>query len=109
MKFLRTVFLLAIPLYLISCGASRKAQPPFYLERSVDSAGRGTVQVPELRIQKNDLLSIQVYSASTRPEVDQLYNLPPTSGGASAGGIANRNTVRRNFIKAICLMGSKLQ
>ena len=86
MKFLRTVFLLAIPLYLISCGASRKAQPPFYLERSVNSAGRATVQVPELRIQKNDLLSIQVYSASTRPEVDQLYNLPPTSGGASAGG-----------------------
>jgi polysaccharide export outer membrane protein len=81
MKFLRTVFLLAIPFYLISCGASRKAQPPYYLEKATDTTGNTGLQVVELKIQKNDLLSIQVYSAATRPEVDQLYNLPASEGG----------------------------
>lgn len=87
MKILRIVFLLALPLYLISCGASRKAQPPYYLEKSSDTTLQQEVKVTELKIQKNDLLSIQVYSASTIPEVDQLYNLPANqSGGQSAGG-----------------------
>jgi polysaccharide biosynthesis/export protein len=87
MKILRIVFLLAIPFYLISCGASRKAQPPYYLEKASDTTLKQEVKVTELKIQKNDLLSIQVYSASTRPEVDQLYNLPvSTSGGQSVGG-----------------------
>jgi polysaccharide export outer membrane protein len=81
MKFLRTVFFLAIPLILISCGASRKAQPPYYLEKSTDTTGNTGLQVVELKIQKNDLLSIQVYSAATRPEVDQLYNLPAVESG----------------------------
>lgn len=81
MTFLRTVFLLAFPLYLVSCGASRKAQPPYYLEKASDTSIRHDVQVVELKIQKDDLLSIQVYSASTRPEIDQLYNLPSTEGG----------------------------
>ena len=80
MKFLRTVFFLAIPLILISCGASRKAQPPYYLEKATDTTGNTGLQVVELKIQKNDLLSIQVYSAATRPEVDQLYNLPALEG-----------------------------
>jgi polysaccharide export outer membrane protein len=80
MKFLRTVFFLAIPLILISCGASRKAQPPYYLEKASDTTGNTGLQVVELKIQKNDLLSIQVYSAATRPEVDQLYNLPALEG-----------------------------
>src|SRR5687768_633464 len=81
MKFLRTVFFLAIPLILISCGASRKAQPPYYLEKATDTTGNTGLQVIELKIQKNDLLSIQVYSAATRPEVDQLYNLPAVESG----------------------------
>lgn len=41
--------------------------------------------VPEFRIQKNDLLSIQVFSAATRPEVDQLYNLPVSNSSSSSG------------------------
>ena len=85
MKVLRTVFLLALPLYLISCGASRKSQPPFYLERKTDTIPNNQVKFVELKIQKNDQLSINVYSASTRPEVDQLYNLLVVEG-QSAGG-----------------------
>ncbi len=87
MKIIRIVFLLAFPVYLISCGASRKAQPPYYLEKVTDTTIKEEVKVNELKIQKNDLLSIQVYSASTRPEVDQLYNLPISgSGGQTSGG-----------------------
>ena len=86
MKFLRIVFLLALPLYLISCGTSRKSQPPYYLERKTDTIPDNQVKYIELKIQKNDQLSIQVYSASTRPEVDALYNLPPAAEGSTSGG-----------------------
>ena len=86
MRFLRTVFLLVFSVYLVSCGTSKKAQPPYYLEKARDTTARNDIQVVELKIQKNDLLSIQVYSASTRPEVDQLYNLPATVSPGEAGG-----------------------
>jgi polysaccharide export outer membrane protein len=89
MKLIRTVLLVAFPLYLISCGTQQRI--PNYIENVTDSSGKGDVQVPELRIQKNDMLSIQVYSASTRAEVDELYNLrvPGGTGNQSAntGGL----------------------
>jgi polysaccharide export outer membrane protein len=86
MKILRTVLLLVFPVYLISCGTSKKAQPPYYLEKATDTTVKSDLQPIELKIQKNDLLSIQVYSASTRPEVDQLYNLPPSISPGDVGG-----------------------
>ena len=66
MKFIRIVLLLALPFYFISCGTQQKI--PNYLENVTDTTITEDVQIPELRIQKNDLLSIQVYSASTKPE-----------------------------------------
>lgn len=88
MKILRTVFLLAIPIYLISCGATRKTQSPYYLQKVTDTTVKNEVTFTELKIQKNDNLSIQVYSASTKPEVDQLYNLPvsTSNNGQAIGG-----------------------
>ncbi|MBC7947587.1 MAG: polysaccharide biosynthesis/export family protein [Chitinophagaceae bacterium] len=85
MNLIRTVFVLVLPLYLISCGTQQKL--PNYLEKMTDSTANGEVVVPELRIQKNDLLSIQVYSASTKPEIDALYNMTTVSatGGPSGG------------------------
>jgi polysaccharide export outer membrane protein len=87
MKFIRTVLFLIIPLYLISCGTQQKI--PNYLQHVNDSTGKGEVKIPELKIQKNDLLSIQVYSISTKPEIsDAPYNLPSTGGqqsGATSG------------------------
>jgi polysaccharide export outer membrane protein len=59
------------------------------LENAVDTSGKQEVKIPELRIQKNDQLSIQVYSISTQPEKsDAIYNLPTTSGsqGNATGG-----------------------
>jgi polysaccharide export outer membrane protein len=84
MKFLRFLFLLILPLYLISCGTQKKI-PPYYLETLTDASGKQDVKIPELRIQKNDLLSIQVYSVSAKPEVsDAIYNLPGQN--AATGG-----------------------
>ncbi len=84
MKFLRLLTLLCFSMYLISCGTQRQT-PPYYLQRSTDTTIKGELVIPELRIQKNDLLSIQVYSATTKPEVDALYNLP-TGDPAGATG-----------------------
>jgi len=89
MKFIRILLLLALPVCFISCGTQHKL--PNYLENAVDTSGKGEVKFPELLIQKNDLLSIQVYSVSTQPEKsDILYNLPSSAAssgpGTSAGG-----------------------
>jgi polysaccharide biosynthesis/export protein len=40
----------------------------------------------DLRIQKNDQLAIQVYSQSTLPSVDALYNLPSAGSSNTAPG-----------------------
>jgi polysaccharide biosynthesis/export protein len=87
MKLIRTVLLLAFPLYFISCGTQKKM--PDYLERITDSSDKKQVTVPELRIQKNDILAIQVYSASTDIRADELYNLRT---GSSASGSAGSNS-----------------
>ena len=86
MKFRQISLLLALPFYLISCSTQHKM--PYYLETLTDTTGTNEVKIPELRIQKNDLLSIQVFSSSTMPEKsDVLYNLPSQGGsGAATGG-----------------------
>ncbi len=54
-----------------------------YLEDVNDTSFKKNVFIAETVIQKNDLISIQVYSSATDPLVDQLYNLPiqQTGGG----------------------------
>ena len=92
MKFIRFVLFLGLPFYFISCGTQQKI--PNYLQNVTDTTGKEDVHIPELRIQKNDLLSIQVYSASTKPEIsDAIYNLPSlqvrgssSPEGSSSGG-----------------------
>ena len=80
MKLLGTVLFLGLSFHFISCTPQQKL--PNYLEKVSDSTIRADVQIPELRIQKSDLLSIQVYSASTKPEVsDAIFNLPAQGTG----------------------------
>lgn len=80
MKLLGIVLFLGLFLHFISCTPQQKL--PNYLEKVSDSTMRPDVQMPELRIQKSDLLSIQVYSASTKPEIsDAIFNLPSQSTG----------------------------
>jgi polysaccharide biosynthesis/export protein len=83
MKFIRILLLFSFPFYFFSCKTTQ--QLPNYLEGINDSTGKGALVIPELRVQKGDLLSIQINSLSTKPEIDQLYNLPLSTGAASAG------------------------
>ena len=88
MKFTRIPALLVLSVYFCSCGTQQKL--PGYLENVVDTTGKDEVKIPDLHIQKNDLLSIQVYSLSTKPELsDAIYNLPcnNSSGGQTTTSI----------------------
>ena len=88
MKFIRFVLFFVLPFFFISCGTQQRI--PNYLQNVTDSTVKDDVQIPELRIQKNDLLSIQVYSASTKPEIsDVIYNLPSLQSDGSTGGSAS--------------------
>jgi polysaccharide export outer membrane protein len=69
--------LLAFPFYFISC--STQKQLPNYLQNVTDSTGKGEVKISELKIQKNDILIIQIYSAATDPKVDAIYNMPASN------------------------------
>lgn len=83
MKLIQSFLLLAISAWLFSCKTQQRI--PNYLERLTDTTGKGVVQFPELKIQKNDLLSIQIVSESTNPGADALYNITSTASGTSAG------------------------
>jgi polysaccharide export outer membrane protein len=84
MKLFRFLFLLAISLYFISCTSQKRM--PNYIQYADSTSIRKDLVPQELRIQKNDLLSIQVFSSSIDPAADVPYNLPATQGASSAGG-----------------------
>lgn len=70
---------------LSSCGTQKKSLQ--YIENYADTTKKYQVSYTEPLIQKNDLLSIFVYSEATIREIDELYNLP-NLGGVSTGGSA---------------------
>jgi polysaccharide export outer membrane protein len=79
---------LLLALFFISCNSQKKAVYN-YIENANDTLAKDAVKNFEPVIQKNDLLSIQIYSNSTKPEIsDALYNPAVVSGasGNSAGG-----------------------
>jgi polysaccharide export outer membrane protein len=79
-----TLLAFAIILLMASCRTQRAVFN--YLEDVNDTTFRKSVFVTEPIIQKNDLLSIQVYSAALDPQVDALYNLPVMQGGGGLQG-----------------------
>lgn len=81
-KMSRLLLLLTFSVYFFSCTPQKKI--PYYLENVKDTSGLGQVGFPEILIQKNDLLSIQVVSDATDPKVDALYNLPTPSGTSTS-------------------------
>lgn len=88
MKFVRIVLLIVFPLYFFSCATQHVL--PNYLDNVSDTTNKEQVKYPELIIQKNDQLSIQIYSISTQPDKsDILYNLPTIGSTPAAGGIQN--------------------
>ena len=72
-----------LAVFLSSC-RSQKEVSYNYIEGVTDTTGKDALKYAEPIIQKNDLLSIQVYSNSTKPDVsDVLYNPPALSNVAS--------------------------
>jgi polysaccharide export outer membrane protein len=82
MRFALYIFLGSV--LLLSCRSQRAVYN--YLEDVNDTTFKKSVYLAESVIQKNDLLSIQVYSAATDPQIDQLYNLPVQQAGGQQGG-----------------------
>ena len=79
-----TLVIVAIfSLFFVSCRTQRAVYN--YLEDVNDSTFRKSVYIAESVIQKNDLLSIQIYSASLDPEIDALYNLRQQQQGSGGG------------------------
>lgn len=93
MKLFRFFVLLALPLHFLSCKPVQKI--PNYLENLSDTSGKGIVKIPELRIQKNDQVAIQIVSLSLNPEKsDVIYNQPGAQGqsdGGSSGYLVDNN------------------
>jgi polysaccharide export outer membrane protein len=77
--------LLTASLFATSCRTQRALFN--YLEDVNDTSFRSSLFISEAVIQKNDLLSIQVYSASLVTEADALYNLPVSPQSTAQGGV----------------------
>lgn len=77
---------LVIPLAIIISFSSCKSQKALgYLEDFSDTSGKVQVKYPEPLIQKNDVLSIVVYSdAIDQGQTDRLYNLSSSSATSVA-------------------------
>ena len=80
--------LLVLPVIAIILLSSCKPQKVIgYLEDFTDTSGKAQVKYPEPLIQKNDILSIVVYSdAIDQGTTDRLYNLANTGINAATQG-----------------------
>jgi polysaccharide export outer membrane protein len=76
-----------------SCNTQQKAYT--YIENYSDTTKKYEIKYTEPLIQKNDLLSIFIYSASLDPATDVIYNLPnlggSTTGGSPQGFLVDNN------------------
>jgi polysaccharide export outer membrane protein len=87
MRLLSFCCIILAVLCFSSCSPQKKTSY-YYLENLQDTTGKETLENYEPVIQKNDLLSIQVYSAATDPKVDALYNLVNTNTSGSSNQAA---------------------
>jgi len=87
MQLLRLTILILLATYIASCGPQRKVSIN-YIDASDSTVLNDTVKISEIKIQKSDLLSIQVYSSALDASVDAPYNLL-ASGGASTGSTSS--------------------
>lgn len=89
-----TFFFINFLFIFTSCTTSKNAAYTNYLQNTADTSGK-RITLPEPTIQKNDLLSIKVYSQSADPRTDIPYNLPEqtvvgsNNTSATAGFLVN--------------------
>src|SRR5690349_233342 len=75
-----------VVLFLFSC-KSQQVVIQNYLQH-VDTSQNALLNLAEPRIQKNDLLSIKVFSQSIDPRTDIPYNLPEQAAAVGGGSSA---------------------
>jgi len=82
-------FLFLFPVILISLLSCRSQYNPTtnYLQH-LDTSAKALLNLAEPRIQKNDLLSIKVYSQSADPRTDIPYNLPEQTVAGSSTSVS---------------------
>ena len=84
MRILKLLIFLAIIVWNASCTPQKKSANT-YLQNMPDTIAPIVTRLPDAVIQKNDILSIRVYSMSINPATDLPYNLPEqVVAGASA-------------------------
>ncbi|MGZ4012001.1 MAG: polysaccharide biosynthesis/export family protein [Flavisolibacter sp.] len=79
------LLLLGIIIFLGTSCTSQKKLVNNYLQNMADTTALLTGNLPDVLIQKNDILSIKVYSMSINPATDIPYNLPESSGSGAGG------------------------
>lgn len=87
MRLIASLFILSC-LLLASC-RSQRLPVQNYVEDLSDTTMRLSRFMAEPIIQKNDLLSIRIYSAALDPRIDALYNLQEGGSGAGSQGTAS--------------------
>jgi polysaccharide export outer membrane protein len=113
MKFLHIPVIILSAFLLFSCKTQKNAG---YIENYSDTTKPYYVNYKEPLIQKNDVLSVFVYSDAVDREIDEMYNLPNlggvSTGGAAQGFIVNNEGYidypRLGFLKAEGLTKAQL-
>mgnify|MGYP001000659400 CR=1 FL=1 len=105
MKLLHVFIVTLIVFFTVSCKTQQKM--PQYLQDLNDTIDKQVAKATELTIQKNDVLSIRIFSQSTKPEVtDAVYNLsvnsdaPPNGGGYLVDAAGNIELPQVGTIRA---------
>ena len=82
---MKILSILVLPIFVITLFCSCRSQKPEgYLQDFADTSGKVQVKYPEPLIQKNDVLSIIVYSdAIDGGKTDAMYNLANFGGGST--------------------------
>lgn len=83
-KLIQGAAVLTALFLLVGCGASRKNHGQRLILQGIDSLKDPLVDVPEMKIQQGDLLTILVYSDSK--DATEIFNQPQQGGGGGAGG-----------------------
>jgi polysaccharide biosynthesis/export protein len=83
MRLTSAFVIIVLALFFASCHTQKNAYY-YYLENVSDTSAKNAVRNFEPAIQKNDQLSIQVYSAATDSKVDALYNLSSANGNIAS-------------------------
>ncbi|HEX2535694.1 MAG TPA: polysaccharide biosynthesis/export family protein, partial [Chitinophagaceae bacterium] len=84
MPFSRLLLFGCILVLAASCGTPQSLHNN-YIQNVTDTTGKNNSLLVEPVIQRNDLLSIRVYSSSLVPQADAPYNLPETGTGSGTG------------------------